>query len=186
MRFKKKKVTKHRGSKTHGGGAMKKRRGAGNRGGRGRAGSGKKGDAKKPSYWKEKTGKRGFSSKNRKKIRAINLDMIHKNLNSWLKKGIITKKAAGYEVELKKLGYDKLLGTGRVGEKLIIITNFASKRAVNKVRKAGGDVRVLQDKVVQEEEPEGERVEEKKEGEKIKEVREEEALAKGKTPERRN
>ena len=39
-----KKVGKYRGSKTHGGGHMKKRRGAGNRGGRGMAGTGKRAD----------------------------------------------------------------------------------------------------------------------------------------------
>ncbi|GEM_PF-257867 len=144
MRFKKKKVKKYRGSKTHGCGSMKKRRGAGNRGGRGRAGSGKRGDAKKPLYWKVKSGKKGFTSKNRKKIKALNLGAIHENLNAWLEKGLAIKKPAGYEIELKKLGYNKLLGTGAVKEKLIIITDFASKKAVGKVKKAGGDVRVLQ------------------------------------------
>ncbi|RLG32705.1 50S ribosomal protein L15 [Methanosarcinales archaeon] len=142
MRFKRKKVVKYRGSKTHGGGAMKKRRGAGNRGGRGRAGSGKRGDAKKPSYWKEKTGRKGFTSKSRKEIKAINLELITKNLNSWIKKGLIVKKPSGYEIELKKLGYDKLLGKGRVKEKLLIITDSASKKAVDKVVKAGGEVKM--------------------------------------------
>ena len=49
-----KKNTRQRGSKTHGCGSMKKRRGAGHRGGRGAAGSGKRGDCKKPSIWKNK------------------------------------------------------------------------------------------------------------------------------------
>src|SRR3989338_1771827 len=40
--YKRKKVTKYRGSVTHGGGSRKKRRGAGSRGGRGNAGSGKR------------------------------------------------------------------------------------------------------------------------------------------------
>ncbi len=171
MRFKKKKVTKYRGSKTHGGGAMKKRRGAGNRGGRGRAGSGKRGDAKKPSYWKEKTGKRGFTSKSRKKIRALNLEVIHNKLNSWLEQGLVLKKPTGYEVELKKLGYNKLLGKGNVKVKLNIITGFASKRAIEKVKKAGGDVKVLRLKVKKEKR---EGVKEKKQEEVKKEVKKEE------------
>ena len=41
-----KKVRKYRGSKTHGGGHMKKRRGSGNRGGFGKAGTGKRADQK--------------------------------------------------------------------------------------------------------------------------------------------
>ena len=62
---KRKKVTRYRGSKTHGGGAKKKRRGAGNRGGRGMGGSGKRADSKKPSLWGAKYfGKHGFVSLN--------------------------------------------------------------------------------------------------------------------------
>ena len=58
---KSKKKLKYRGSKTHGCGSMKKRRGAGHRGGRGAAGSGKRGDAKKPSIWGGRYfGKHGF------------------------------------------------------------------------------------------------------------------------------
>jgi len=70
MKFKRKKVTKQRGSKTHGWGAMKKHRGAGNRGGRGMAGTGKRGDAKKPSIQKNKKyfGKYGFKSLKKRKI----------------------------------------------------------------------------------------------------------------------
>ena len=48
---KRKKNSRQRGSHTHGWGAMKKHRGAGNRGGRGAAGSGKRADSKKPSIW---------------------------------------------------------------------------------------------------------------------------------------
>lgn len=156
MKFKKKKVKKYRGSKTHGCGSMKKRRGAGNRGGRGRAGSGKKGDAKKPSYWGLKSSRKGFTSKSRKKIKAINLDIIHKNLNSWLEKGLATKKPSGYEIELKKIGYGKLLGSGNVKQKLMIIASFASRKAVDKVKKAGGEVKILQkvvEKPVEKKEP---------------------------------
>src|SRR3989338_2045713 len=46
---KQKKVVRYRGSHTHGGGAKKKRRGAGNRGGRGMAGSGKRAGQIKPT-----------------------------------------------------------------------------------------------------------------------------------------
>ena len=64
---KRKKVVKYRGSHTHGGGAKKKRRGAGHRGGRGMAGSGKRADQKKPTilklYGNSYFGKKGFSPK---------------------------------------------------------------------------------------------------------------------------
>ena len=59
------KSSRDRGSKTHGCGSMKKRRGAGNRGGRGMAGTGKRADQNKPSIWKNKKyfGKYGFKKK---------------------------------------------------------------------------------------------------------------------------
>ena len=52
MIIRRKKVNKYRGSQTHGSGAKKKRRGAGNRGGRGMAGPGKIGDQKKTTNFK--------------------------------------------------------------------------------------------------------------------------------------
>jgi len=75
----KRKVQRYRGSKTHGSGSMKKRRGAGHRGGRGNAGSGKRGDAKKPSYWNKKQ----LKPKSKKRI-GINVSSLDKNLSVWL------------------------------------------------------------------------------------------------------
>lgn len=144
MRFKKKKSRKQRASTYHGWGrGQAHHKGAGNRGGRGRAGTGKRADAKKPSFWKEPTGKFGFASKNRKKIKAINIADINTNLAIWIEKGFVTKAQSGYEVDLKKAGYDKLLGTDEANEKLFIITDFASKNAVEKIKAAGGEVKVL-------------------------------------------
>ena len=58
---KRKKNSRQHGSTTHGWGAMKKHRGAGNRGGRGLAGTGKRADQMKPLHWKERYfGKLGF------------------------------------------------------------------------------------------------------------------------------
>jgi large subunit ribosomal protein L15 len=144
MRFKKKKSRKQRASTYHGWGrGQAHHKGAGNRGGRGRAGTGKRADAKKPSFWKEPTGKIGFTSKSRKRIRALNIEEAILNLDLWLEKGFATKTQGGYQLDLKKAGYDKLLGTGEVKEKLFIITDFASKNAVEKVKIAGGEVKLL-------------------------------------------
>lgn len=136
---KRKKITRARGSHTHGGGAMKKRRGAGNRGGRGNAGSGKRGDSKKPSNWSSKYfGKEGFVSINKKEITTINLSSINDKLDTWTKKGLVEKKGSEIIVDLKKLGFDKLLGTGKLNSKLTIHADFASESAKSKVEKAGG------------------------------------------------
>ncbi|MFH1649366.1 MAG: uL15m family ribosomal protein [Candidatus Woesearchaeota archaeon] len=140
MAFKRKKVTKYRGSKTHGGGAMKKRRGAGNRGGRGRAGSGKKGDAKKPSFWKEPVGKRGFKRQNAVSVFSINLFWIESSAESLIKSGKASMTGKSIVIDLKKLGYDKLLSKGAVTKAYDITVDSATPLAIEKVKKAGGTV----------------------------------------------
>ncbi len=129
-----------RGSKTHGWGAKKKHRGAGNRGGRGMAGSGKRGDAKKPSFWgKRYFGKYGFVRKGAKKESgAINISHLEENLEKFLGKKLIEEKEGMYIVDTKKLGY-KILGTGKVSKKFKVIGSI-SKKAAEKIKKAGGVV----------------------------------------------
>ena len=143
---KRKKITRARGSHTHGGGAMKKRRGAGNRGGRGLAGTGKRGDAKKTKHWKntEYFGKKGFVSITKKTIKSINIKDLNQKIESLLNKGLIEKKGAEIIIDLKKVGYDKLLGVGEAKTKMQITALLASKSAVAKIEGAGGTVTLPQ------------------------------------------
>jgi len=136
-----KKNSRLRASKTHGWGAMKKHRGAGNRGGRGMAGTGKRGDANKPSIWKDKKyfGKHGFTSI-RKKLRSINLAYIENHINN-----IIADKKAKVEkdmivIDLKDMMFDKLLGSGKITQKYLITCDFASKSSIEKIKSSGGEV----------------------------------------------
>ena len=140
---KRKKVLKYRGSKTHGGGAMKKRRGAGNRGGRGRAGSGKRGDARKPSFWKEKgfgKSERGFVNHARKDLVVINVSELSRRVKALELAGHLKAAKGVYSIDLTALGVDKLLGTGSIGYKLHVTVAQASARAVDKIVAAGGSV----------------------------------------------
>ncbi len=140
---KRKKNTRQRGHKTHGWGAKKKHRGQGHRGGRGMAGTGKRADSKKPSIWKDEHyfGKYGFISKTPKvKINAVNISFIEKHLNKFLSQNLIKKDDSFYYFELEKLGFNKLLGDGRVSMKFKIKTPYASKTAIEKVKEAGGEV----------------------------------------------
>ncbi len=140
---KRKKSSRMHGSKTHGWGAKKKHRGKGHQGGAGMAGSGKRADSKKPSVWKDEKyfGKHGFMSKTPKvKIKAINASSIEKHLNNYLEQKLVTKENDVYSVDLEKLGYNKLLGDGRVSMKLRIRVPYASASAVEKVQQAGGEV----------------------------------------------
>lgn len=127
---KRKKVSRMRGSHTHKRGFKKKARGSGHRGGVGMAGSGKRGDQKKTLitklygnkyFGKAKTLRRG---KIEKKLKVINLAEI---LRGGLKSPINLK------------GY-KILARGEIKDKITIKASAASQSAMDKVKKAGGDI----------------------------------------------
>ena len=147
MIIKKRKVRKYRGSQTHGGGSKKKRRGAGNRGGRGMAGSGKRADQKKPTilklYGNTYFGKSGFISKIRKKINVISIQTIENKIYNWLKEGTLKKEGNAIKIDLKSMGYNKLLSKGKVKNKFYIEVEYASKKAIEKIEKSGGKINVL-------------------------------------------
>ena len=132
MKKKRKKKSRMRGYSTHGWGARKKHRGAGNRGGRGMAGSGKRADQKKPSIIKEYGntyfGKHGFNRPKKmiKKIKTINILDLPK-----------FKKT---EINLTELGYNKLLSKGTPNKKYKIKIKLFSKKAKEKIEKAGGTI----------------------------------------------
>ncbi|HLG24257.1 MAG TPA: uL15 family ribosomal protein [Candidatus Nanoarchaeia archaeon] len=140
---KRKKSTRHRGHKTHGWGAKKKHRGKGHQGGAGNAGSGKRADSKKPSYWSDPLyfGKHGFISKSRAvKVNAVNVGFLEQHIHNYVNEKLVSKEKDHYVVDLEKLGYNKLLGDGKVTAKFKITTPFASASAVEKIKEAGGEV----------------------------------------------
>jgi len=139
---KRKKLTRYRGFQTHGGGAKKKRRGAGHRGGRGNAGSGKRSDAKKPSFnEQEHFGKHGFFHKN-EKINVVNVGHLDDTVDSYVQAGVFSQKAGVYDVDLSKIDIQKLLSTGSVTRKLNITVKYATPAAIEKVKTKGGSVTV--------------------------------------------
>lgn len=146
-----KKNVKQRGSTTHGWGSMKKHRGAGNRGGRGMAGSGKRADHKKQSIFKEYGtsyfGRRGFNLPMRKKMRSVNVSDLEAGLPNLISKNLIKEENKKYVIDLKQLGYDKLLGGGKITKPFIITADFASQKAVERVKKAGGEVILKKEKI---------------------------------------
>ncbi|MBN1544612.1 uL15 family ribosomal protein [Candidatus Woesearchaeota archaeon] len=151
-----KKNTRQRGSTTHGWGSMKKHRGAGNRGGRGMAGTGKRGDQMKPLIWKDRKyfGKWGFISKSRApKTEPVNIKTLEDRADSLVKKGQARFENGAYIINLKDLGYNKLLSTGKATKKLMITTDFATDEAADKIKKAGGEVKVLVAKKPRKEKP---------------------------------
>ena len=145
-----KKSRKKRGTRTHGWGAGKKHRGAGNRGGRGRAGMGKRGQQKKTlplAQGKKPVGQIANNNKGMpvvlervKKIHVLNLADLQNNMEKWTAEGKAEKTKTGYSVDLEKIGYTKLLSKGEVTFKLNIKINSASAKAKEKLEAAGGKI----------------------------------------------
>lgn len=137
------KVVKFRGHNTHGHGASKKHRGAGSRGGRGNAGTGKRAGQKKAGLKDFKLGKekgfirrRGLSPE-----KGINVgEFTSKTIQKYVDSGKATKEGSAYTLDLSKLGYDKLLGTGTTDIKLKVIVDKFSAQAEEKVKTAGGEI----------------------------------------------
>ncbi len=134
-----KKSRKMRGSRRHGWG--KHHRNKGNKGGCGNAGRGKRSDHKKPSYRKVKLGKRGFTSHKITPAHTINFKQIEDRIETWKTKKIAVEKDGFIHVDLGKMGYTKLLGTGKLTMKLRITVPSASKKAIEKINAAGGETK---------------------------------------------
>ncbi len=139
---KRKKSSRFRGTHTHGRGFKKKARGSGHRGGFGMAGTGKRADQKKTLvlnlYGKDYFGKdRALRREQKKPLITINIKKITENLESFIKnkkakeeKGVISLNLKGY----------KLLGEGEIKQKLKIKASAASESALEKIKKAGGEI----------------------------------------------
>ncbi len=129
-----------RGMGTNGWGFRKSHRKSGHRGGKGMSGSGKRSDQKKTlitkEYGNKYFGKQGITSKKtaRDKRKRINLETIENNLESYGK-----KEGDKWTINLKDY---KILGKGIVKNKLIIRSKEASKSAIDKVKKVGGEILV--------------------------------------------
>ncbi|ENN96563.1 50S ribosomal protein L15P [Methanocaldococcus villosus KIN24-T80] len=137
---KRRKVKKYRGSRTCGGGSHKKRRGAGNRGGRGMSGGFDHMWTWVIKYDPERFGKYGFSRHPSlvKDYETINVgeleELILKNPDKFEKEG------EKYIVDLTKLGYEKLLGRGKISIPVVVKVVEVSERAREKIEAAGGEV----------------------------------------------
>jgi large subunit ribosomal protein L15 len=71
---------------------------------------------------------------------SINLKTIEEASNSWIEEGIATKKGKVVSIDLKEMGYDKLLGTGSTKQSYKITVSAASAKALEKIEAAGGEV----------------------------------------------
>ena len=136
-----KKVNKLRGQRSVGYGFTKGHRAAGQRGGKGMAGTKKhhyiKVMQENPRYF----GKWGFKRPQKvieDKV-AINIGDIDEAADRLVKSGAATVTGKKYNIDVSKLGIDKILGSGRVTRKLNLTgVKDITPRAKEKIAGAGG------------------------------------------------
>jgi len=134
MPHKLRKIRKKRGSRTQGYGRVGQHRKSGSKGRR-KVGRHKHGWSYvlryEPDYFKKKRLK---SRINKSDIRIINLKELEE---------LAFQRVAGKEKEildLEKMGYDKLLGTGKLSLPVIVKVSACSQRARERIEAAGGKV----------------------------------------------
>lgn len=139
------KIRKMRGSRTVGGGCSKKRRGAGHRGGRGNAGLHKGKWTWTVKYDPKHFGKYGFKRPPRSilKFKPVNLEYIDQKAEDLVEQGLAQKKDNTIEIDVTDLGYNKVLGKGKVNRPLIIKSPQFSNSAIQKIEEAGGETVIL-------------------------------------------
>jgi len=141
MPHKLRKTRKMRGSRTHGYGIIGQHRKKGTKGER------KVGRHKhlwsyvikyEPNYF----GKRGFTSHKslRQEITAINVGELEELVNKLSKEKTLEKKSGKIFLDLEKLGYNKLLGKGKITQPILVKVASHSETASKKLDEAGGQI----------------------------------------------
>lgn len=137
------KKRRQRGSRTHGGGSQKNRRGAGNRGGRGRAGR------KKHEFHNyEDVGKSGFKrpEKTDRDVAEVSVQKLDEDIALLVADGVAEESDDGYRVDARDVAEDgweadvvKVLGGGQVYEQFEVTADAFSAGAVELIEGEGGD-----------------------------------------------
>jgi len=137
------KKRRQRGSRTHGGGSHKNRRGAGHRGGRGRAGR-----DKHEFHNYEPLGKSGFDrpQKVTRDVETINVQKLDEDAVVLAAEGVAEETGDGYRVDARDVVEDghevdlvKVLGGGRVHDELEVVADDFSADAAEALSEAGGE-----------------------------------------------
>jgi len=131
---------KRRGYRFAGWGQVGQHRDSGSRGGFGKAGLGKHHWIYTLKHDREYFGKHGFKL-NRPIPITLNIIDIPP-----LMKYVENTEDKNQTLNLKNLGYEKLLGKGKLESnlKITIIINKASKKAIEKIEAAGGSLSILE------------------------------------------
>lgn len=137
MPHKLRRIRKKRGSRTQGYGRVGQHRKTGSKGMR-KVGRHKHLWSYVVKYEPDYFSKKGFTSPKslKEKINIINVGKLDE-----MAEKISTKKEKGkFFIDLGKLGYTKLLGSGQVTKALIVKVPSCSESAATKIKEAGGNV----------------------------------------------
>lgn len=138
------KKKRQRGSRTHGGGSGKNRRGAGHRGGRGDAGRDKHEIHNHPPL-----GKHGFTrpEKAQEEVLTVGVRQLDEDAPLFAADGLAEETDGGYHIDARDVvdgGRDadvvKVLGTGQVRNELTVVADAFSETAREQITDAGGEV----------------------------------------------
>ncbi len=140
MPHKKRKVRKKRGSRTHGYGQVGQHRGGGQRGGHGKVGFHKHKWTYTIKYDPDRFAKHGFKPYRRKEVIAINVGKLDEQIGMLMESKQAKKTKSGIKVDLKSLGYDKLLAKGHVTHPFIVQVDSWTSSAAKKIEEAGGKI----------------------------------------------
>jgi len=136
------KTRKKRATRTHGYGRIGQHRGGGQRGGRGKAGFHKHGWTYVVKHEPDYFGKKGFMSPRSlgQKTNVINVGELDELIERMGAEGQLEKKGGKVLLDLDKLGYDKLLGSGHITKPILIKVASHSEEAAKKVQEVGGQI----------------------------------------------
>jgi len=138
------KKRRQRGSRTHGGGTHKNRRGAGHRGGRGRAGR-----SKHEFHNYEPIGKHGFKRPEDAQLTVaeVNVQKLDEDAALLVADDLAEADGDAYHIDARDVAEDaesvdavKVLGGGQVRQELHVVADAFSDGAVELIEDAGGSV----------------------------------------------
>ncbi|MBI5159452.1 uL15 family ribosomal protein [Candidatus Micrarchaeota archaeon] len=132
VRRHRKRSRKYLGSRSHGGGNAKNRRGKGSKGGKGFGGGHKHKWSRMVKL--DHFGVHGFAPINKEHVEVLNLGDITRKIEN----GKIKEKEGKYFFDFE----GKILGSGKISEPVVVKAKAFSKNAVEKIKQAGGEARI--------------------------------------------
>ncbi|MFB6162841.1 MAG: uL15m family ribosomal protein [Halococcoides sp.] len=135
------KKRRQRGSRTHGGGSQKNRRGAGHRGGRGAAGR-----DKHEQHLHDPLGKSGFTrpEKVTDDVAEVSLQKLDEDAALLAADGLAEEVEGGYRIDAREIADDneadlvKVLGSGPLRGELEVVADAFSDGARAAIEESGG------------------------------------------------